>query len=219
MVLGGLVVVQLIRFYRKLARASAPTDSSSQTLLDDCRREFGLSQRVELMETDAVQSPALFGLLRPRLLVPRGFGGQFTGRELRYIFLHELAHVKRGDLWLNWLVTALQILHWFNPLLWLGFARLRADRELACDELALLRAGDNVGTAYGETVVKLLENLRCPTAIPGLVGILEDKKQMRRRISMIANFRRTGRWSALAVILIAALAAAALTDAQSNPPA
>jgi len=166
-----------------------------------------------------VQSPALIGLRRLRLLLPRGIGAQFAGRELRYIFLHELAHVKRGDLWLNWLVTALQIMHWFNPLLWLGFARLRADRELACDELALLRAGDKAGTAYGETVVKLLENLNRPGAIPGLVGILEDKQQMRRRISMIANFRRPGRSPVLAVFLIAALAAAALTDAQSNKPA
>ncbi|MGA9779713.1 MAG: M56 family metallopeptidase [Verrucomicrobiia bacterium] len=219
LILSGAVVVQMIRFYRELASATAPAGSNLQALLDDCRHEFGLSRRVELLETAAVESPALFGLLRLQLLVPRGFGGQFAGRELRYIFLHELAHVKRGDLWLNWLVTALQILHWFNPLLWLGFARLRADRELACDELALLRAGDNVGTAYGETVVKLLENSSRPAAIPGLVGILEDKKQMRRRISMIANFRRPGKWSALAVILIAGIAAAALTDAQTDKSA
>jgi beta-lactamase regulating signal transducer with metallopeptidase domain/uncharacterized GH25 family protein len=219
LVLIGVVAAQLIRFYRKLAQASAPADENLQTLLDDCQREFGLSRRIELLETDAVQSPALFGLLRLRLLLPRGIGGQFAGRELRYIFFHELAHVKRGDLWLNWLVTALQIMHWFNPLLWLGFARLRADRELACDELALLRAGDKAGTAYGETVVKLLENLNRPAAIPGLVGILEDKKQMRRRISMIANFRKPSRWSVLAVFLVAAVAAAALTDAQSNKPA
>jgi beta-lactamase regulating signal transducer with metallopeptidase domain/uncharacterized GH25 family protein len=219
LILSGVVVAQLLRFYRHLARVTTPVDSNLQTRLDDCRREFGLARRVELWETDAVASPALFGLLRLRLLVPRGFGGQFTGRELRYIFLHELAHVKRGDLWLNWLVTALQIIHWFNPLLWLGFARLRADRELACDELALLRAGDSAGTAYGETVVKLLENLSRPEAIPGLVGILEDKKQMRRRISMIANFRRPGKWSALAVILIAGIAAAALTNAQTEKSA
>ena len=187
-------------------------------LLDHCRREFGLPRQIELLETDAVQSPALFGLFRLRLLLPRGFASQFAPCELRYIFLHEIAHVKRGDLWLNWLVTALQILHWFNPLLWLGFARLRADRELACDELALLRAGDTAGTAYGETVVKLLEKLSRPSTIPGLVGILEDKKQMRRRILMIANFRRPGRWSALALLLILGLAAVALTDAQSNHP-
>jgi beta-lactamase regulating signal transducer with metallopeptidase domain/uncharacterized GH25 family protein len=219
LILSGVVVAQWVRFHRKLARTLAPAGANLRTLLEDCRHEFGLSRRVELLETGAVQSPALFGLLRLRLLLPRGFGSRFTGRELRYVFLHELAHVKRGDPWLNWLVTGLQILHWFNPLLWLGFARLRADRELACDELALLRAGDSVGTAYGETVVKLLEHLSRPAVVPGLVGILEDKRQMRRRIAMIANFRRPGRWSLLAaLLLLAAMAAVTLTDAQTGKP-
>lgn len=215
--LCGVVASQVIRFRRKLATASAPADPTLQTLLDDCRREFRLSGPIEVLETDAVESPALFGLLRPRLLVPQGIGTQFAARELRYIFLHELAHVKRRDLWLNWLVTALQIVHWFNPVLWFGFARLRADRELACDELALLQSGDHGGVAYGETVVKLLEKLNRPAAIPGLVGILEDRSLMRRRISMIANFRRPGRWSVLAGVLAAALAVVALTDAISKP--
>lgn len=218
LVLCGTLLAQLISFNRKLARTSAPAKPELQSLLDDCRREFGVSRAIDILETDAVQSPALFGLLRLRLLLPHSLGAQFDGRELRYIFLHELAHVKRGDLWLNWLVTTLQILHWFNPLLWLGFARLRADRELACDEMALLRAGDSTCAAYGETVVKLLENMSRPAAIPGLVGILEDKDQMCRRISMIANFHRPGRWSASAVILIASVAVVALTDAQSIKP-
>lgn len=216
LVLLVVVAVQFGRFQRKLALGSRPADPALRELLAECRREFGLTRTVELRETDAVQSPALFGLWRLRLLLPPGLAGQFNRSELRYIFLHELAHVQRGDLWLNWLVTGLQVLHWFNPLLWLGFARLRADRELACDELALLRAGDQAGTAYGETVVKLLENLSRPAVIPGLVGILEDKQQMRRRMVMIARFRRPGRWSVLAVLLVAALAAAALTDAQTE---
>ena len=217
-VLGLLAVVaaQFWRFQRKLAAGIRPADPALRELLEECRREFGMTRTVELRETDAVQSPALFGLWRPRLLLPPGLAGQFSRSELRYIFLHELAHVQRGDLWLNWLVTGLQVLHWFNPLLWLGFARLRADRELACDELALLWAGDQAGTAYGETVVKLLENLNRPAVIPGLVGILEDQQQMRRRIVMIARFRRPGRWSVLAGLLVAALAMAALTDAQTD---
>jgi beta-lactamase regulating signal transducer with metallopeptidase domain len=216
--LSGLVLVQLLRFNQKLNRAAMAPNHVLQNFLDDCRAEFGVTRPVELLETAAVQSPALFGLLRLRLLLPRGMAERFTRAELRFVFLHELAHVKRGDLWGNWLVTGLQILHWFNPLVWLGFARLRADRELACDELALLRAGDQASTAYGETVVKLLESLSRPAAIPGLVGILEDRKQMRRRIFMIANFRRPGRASMLAGLLLAVVAAAALTDAQSSRP-
>ncbi len=215
-IFGLVVVTQSARFRRKLSRSAAPADPALVELLAECRRDIRVARRVELQETDAVSSPALWGLLRLRILLPRGMAAKFTRRELRYIFLHELAHVKRGDLWLNWLLTVLQFMHWFNPLVWLGFARLRADRELACDELALVSAGETAGTAYGQTVIKLLEGLSRPRAVPGLIGILEDKKQMRRRISMLASFRRPGRKSALAVILLGMVAAVALTDAQKN---
>jgi len=67
LILSGVLVAQLIRFNRKLARASAPSRPELQTLLDDCRREFGVWRPIELLETDAVQSPALFGLRRLRL--------------------------------------------------------------------------------------------------------------------------------------------------------
>lgn len=210
------VLIQIIRFRWQLSRSATLAGATLRKVLEDCRREFNVKRRIELLETDAVKSPALFGLFRLRLLLPKGFGDRFNQSELRYIFLHELAHIKRGDLWMNWLITALQIAHWFNPLIWFGFARLRSDRELACDELALLHAGEKTGTPYGETIIKLLEGLSRPAAIPGLVGILEDKKQMRRRIWMIANFKRPGRWSALALLLLGAIAAATLTDARSD---
>lgn len=215
-ILSGYVLIQILRFQRRLSCSIVRAEPAAVELLRDCRREFGVTRRIELLETEAVGSPALFGLFRLRLLLPKGFTEKFSRSELRFVFLHELAHVKRGDLWLNWLITALQIAHWFNPLIWFGFARLRSDRELACDELALLHAGEKTGTCYGETVVKLLEGLSHPAAIPGLVGILEDKKQMRRRILMIANFKKPGRWSALAILLLAAIAAATLTDAQTQ---
>ena len=121
-----------------------------------------------------------------RLLLPRGMAAEFDRSELRYIFLHELAHVRRGDLWINCIVTLLQILHWFNPLIWLGFARMRSDRELACDEMALQHTGEMEAEAYGMTIIKLLKGIQRPAAMPGLVGILEDRTQMRRRILRIA---------------------------------
>ena len=214
--LALFVCAQCFRFQRKLNRSAAPGDSTTRELLEMCRSQLGVRRRVTLAETDAIKSPALFGVFRLRLLLPAGLAARFTRDELRYIFLHELAHVKRGDLWLNWLVTALQVMHWFNPLIWLGFARLRADRELACDELVLLHAGERTGETYGGTIIKLLEGLSRPAAIPGLIGILEDKHQMRRRIAMIVNFRKPGRWSALAVLLLGLLAAATWTDAQSE---
>lgn len=214
--LAALVLLQVFSLNRRITKTAAPADDRAYEILRACCRELRVRRNIELLETDVVKSPALFGLFRLRLLLPCDFTTGFDRSELRYVFLHELAHVRRGDLWINCLVTALQVLHWFNPIIWLGFARLRADRELACDEMALQHVGETAAEAYGMTIIKLLESIQHPSAMPGLVGILEDRTQMRRRISRIAAFKKATRWSALAVLLLPALGLVALTDAQSG---
>src|SRR5262249_33747233 len=110
----GIALIQTIRFRSRLNRSASPGSDTLQQELQQALNLAGISRRIQLQETDAVNSPALFGFWRLRLLLPRHLEQKFTPGELRYIFLHELAHAKRGDLWLNWLVTGLQILHWFN---------------------------------------------------------------------------------------------------------
>jgi uncharacterized GH25 family protein len=95
----------------------------------------------------------------------------------------------------------------------MGFARMRADREMACDALAIASASEEDAKAYGMTIIKLLETLSRPSAIPGLVGIMEDKSQMKRRIRMIAAFKKSRHWSLLALGLMAALGLTGLTSA------
>lgn len=186
-----------------------------EPLFHRCKQAMGVNKEVLLIETNSVHSPALFGVLWPALLLPVGFQAAFSAEQMRHIFLHELAHVKRRDLILNWGLTFLQILHWPNPLLWMGFARLRADRELACDALAIAATSDQEAKSYGHTIIKMLELSHVPR--PGLVGIMEEKHQLKRRILMIAAYRPSPRWSIAAIALLAMLALFSLTDAQKPP--
>src|SRR5690606_2319727 len=144
--------------------------------------------------------PALFGFLRPRLLVPSEFLHPRHREQLRYMILHELAHYKRGDIPMNWIITFVQTLHWFNPVVWYAFYRMRADREVACDALALRYLTDDEAFAYGRTIISLYETNRPMPAVPGAVGILEDKRHLKRRITMIANFSKATRGRSLAAL-------------------
>ena len=81
---------------------------------------------VTLVALTQLSSPAVFGLRRVSLLLPETGLDQLTDQELRLMFLHEMAHVRRQDMLLNFLLMAVQFVHWFNPLLWLGLHRLRA---------------------------------------------------------------------------------------------
>jgi beta-lactamase regulating signal transducer with metallopeptidase domain len=217
LVLGFCLVISHYRLWRRVAPCRPITDSNVLNLLEDCKERMGVRVPVALVESAAVDGPCLFGFLRPRLLLPPGFTHGFSIDELRYVFLHELGHVKRHDILLGWLMTLLQILHWFNPLVWLAFARMRVDRELACDALALSYSGDRDNRLYGHTIVKLLENFSDGVRGPSVAGIVEDKQQMRERINMIAKFQKTNRGAVLAAFLYIGLGLLTLTDAQ--PPA
>ncbi|MGA2865836.1 MAG: M56 family metallopeptidase [Verrucomicrobiota bacterium] len=214
--LGARIVWQNVAFYLRLRREPTVTEAEPWRVLEDCRRLMGVRQRPALVETGLVHSPALYGLLRLRLLLPAKTLAALTGNESRYVFLHELAHVKRRDMVVNWFITVLQVAHWFNPLVWLAFRRMVADRELAADALALSRLEVRENVAYGNAIIKLLQNLLRPAPLRGLVGILEDKNQMKRRMRMIAEFRKTNRRPVLAVMVFVSLGLIGLTDAQAN---
>ncbi len=217
--LSGTLALRSIRLARRCRVRRALDSPELEALLNDCLRRTGLTRGPALMECPAIASPALFGLFRPQLILPEGFLSRFSMQELRFVLLHELAHLQRRDLWSNWLATLLTILHWFNPFVWLGFARWRADRELACDAIALEAAGHNLSRDYGRTILNLMAgDIPSPTS-PVLAGIFENRRQLRDRIDQIARFRpgqRSGGWAAVAFGLLMALG---LTDAQDSQPA
>jgi beta-lactamase regulating signal transducer with metallopeptidase domain len=219
--LAGAVVLAVClaamhyRLWRRITPRRPLIDAQVLNLLEDCKQLMGLRVPVTLVETPAVGSPSLFGFVRPRLLLPVGLTESFSEEELRHVFLHELSHIKRLDILTGWLMTALQILHWFNPLVWLAFHRMRVDRELACDALALSYAREEENKPYGRTIIKLLESFGGSAWAPSLAGTVENKNQMKERISMIAKFRRTNRVPALAGALFIGLGLVTLTDAQS----
>lgn len=221
LVLAWHVVVSSFRLWRRSMPLSQGSQACVIPLLQECCKRLQLRNPPEVFENTGAGSPALYGLLRPCLLLPKGFTEQFSPAEMRFVFLHELAHLKRRDLPMNWLVVALQVMHWFNPLIWLAFSRWRVERELACDAMALEAAGDGQNKEYGRTILRLLDRFSRPVATPGLVGVLEDKRQLRQRIGMIASFVPRQGWPRLAMALIVVLAAVGLTDARSrtSPPA
>lgn len=210
---------QNVTFALKLRGARRLKEAAVRLNLEACARSIGLRRVPAVLETTAVGSPALYGLWQPCLLLPVGLVETLSLAELRFVFLHELAHLKRRDLAVNWLVAVFEVLHWFNPVLWLAFSRMRADREVACDALALSRAGEGENRAYGETLLKILSGASRPAVAAGLVGIGEDMRQMKVRMRMIRQFGNTSSRRLVPLVAGLALAAATLTDAQVGAPA
>ncbi|MFH1881141.1 MAG: M56 family metallopeptidase [Planctomycetota bacterium] len=214
LVMAGYVCMRNISLWLTVKRERPITDQKLLELLEDCKMEMGVQTIIGVVVSDRIKSPALFGFVRPRLLLPQGMLETYDLEELRYVFIHELAHLRQRDIYFGWLMALLQVVHWFNPLMWFAFRRMRADRELACDRLAISMIEADESPEYGRTIVNLLENFSQVRYLPSVAGILEDTCQIERRIKMIADYKKTSRprWAG-AMLLLAVLACVVLTNA------
>jgi len=214
---GAYLFADHFALWRIVKRERPLVDQSTLELFEECKAQMGVQTLVAAVPSDRIGSPALFGFVRPRLLLPRQMLDTASRDEMRYVFLHELAHLKRHDIYLAWVASLLQVLHWFNPLVWFAFHRMRTDREMACDALVLAYTGERESQEYGRAIVALLQRLSRSRPLPAMAGILESKSQLKRRIAMIAQFKNNSyRWSPLAVALVVALGCASLPDAGSG---
>ena len=215
--LAGWRYVQWCRLIRQGRRVS---DARLLALLDGARQAMGVRRPVTLVALAQLSSPAVFGLRRVRLLLPETGLDQLTDQELRLLFLHEMAHVRRQDMLLNLLLMAVQFVHWFNPLLWLGLHRLRADRELVCDAMVLQRTRPEERSGYGGLLIKLLDDF--PSAqriIPTAVPVVSSKREIKRRIVSIKYYGRASLAARLATgIAAVALVCLTFTVSSQQPP-
>ncbi|MBI5545468.1 MAG: M56 family metallopeptidase [Deltaproteobacteria bacterium] len=216
MVMAAGVVAGVVRFWWAVSHERLVTDHAVLELLEDCKAKLGVRTVVGVVASTRISGPALFGFVRPRILLPAGFMQAVSPDELRHVLLHELAHLKRADVLAGWFACLVHIAHWWNPLVWLAQQRMRADRELACDAMALRALAPGEPQAYGDTVIRLLERFAPARSLPTLTGILEDQSLLKRRITMIARFdSRASTPLALALPVLAVMGFLALTDGRA----
>ena len=157
--------------------------------VDDARdlaMRLGLRiHRIQLREAEGFTGPVAFGIVRPTILLPRGFSAQHAPLELRVLLAHELAHLAARDpLWLA-LADGLATLLWWHPAVWWARRRLRATSEAAADEASNLVPGGRV--ALAEALVALGQKLVTETSSAGF-GVGGLKSELARRVTrLLAN--------------------------------
>jgi beta-lactamase regulating signal transducer with metallopeptidase domain/HEAT repeat protein len=183
----GLLLLQRAIFVNGLvAQAQNPTQ-----LMNDafrfCCGQMGLKGKVGLKVSANAASPAVCGLFRPVILVPQNLAPTLGAGHLRTVLLHELAHIKRGDLWINLVQTILQIIYFYNPLLWLANSIIRRIREQAVDEAVQVAMGANA-PQYPQTLVDVAKMaLSRPVLSLRLIGVVESKSALKGRIKRMLN--------------------------------
>ena len=201
--IGLFILIKNLRFWITIKQKPMLVDKDILDLLEECKITMQINTVIGIIITDAVKSPALFGYLRPRLLLPQGVLEKLTRSELTYVFMHELGHLKRHDIGVSWVITMLQVFHWFNPLVWFAFYQMRIDQESACDASVLARIRNNQTKDYAGTIIGFLERFCQNQQLPAMAGIIENKSQIKRRIAMIVSYKKnTKRIKALAIVML-----------------
>ena len=216
LVFAGLVV-QRWRFVKELIARSEPASADQIDLLDQCRRRMNVRGPVSLRLLPDACSPAVCGLLRPTILAPRALLDRLPPEGLKAVLIHELAHVRRGDLWANSLQTALQVVYFYNPLVWLASAIVRRVREQAVDEMVLVALGAEA-RSYGNTLIDIAEMafLR-PSPALRLIGVAESRKSLEGRIKhmMTRPIPKSAKVGIVGVFVVTAVGAILLPMAQA----
>jgi len=161
---------------QKVATRCFSTETAHRRLLAEVCAEVHCRRPPQVIVSAHLRCPLVAGLFKPRIYLPVQRGRAFSDRSLRFIFLHELGHLSRGDLWINFVAALLRALHWFNPFVWFATRRLRAAAELSGDAWVLHRLHPEDARPYGQTLLDLLETQSIARAWPGTVAMAESKE-------------------------------------------
>ncbi|GEM_PF-987361 len=152
-----------------------------------------------VFETDAILSPFVCGLAKPRIYLPVGL----PEAERGYVLLHERAHIGRRDYLIKPLAFLALSVHWFNPIMWLSFRLMCLDMEMSCDERVARELDEEGRAGYSAVLARLA------TGRPILAGspLAFGESGVKGRVRNILNYKRPA-FRAIAVAGIACVAAA-----------
>ena len=161
--------------------------------------------------SENVVSPFVLGLVKPKIYLPF----HMDEKDAAHVVAHEMAHIRRKDhLWkpLGFLLLSL---HWFNPLMWVGYILLCRDIELACDEKVVKELDHDARADYAQALLSCSVNRRmiaaCPLAF-GEVGV-------KARVKSVLNYKKPAFWLIIvAIVACVAVVVCFLTDPKTENP-
>lgn len=199
---GTLMIIYVISnliFIRKIGSEKFEDDRIIK-IFETAKTKFKLERKIELINQTVVKSPAIVGIVKPKILLTEEIK-KSTDTEVEYIFRHELAHFKRKDNVINSVLIFLRTIHWFNPIVWLVMKEIKKDMEFTADEKAVKGLEIDDRKEY----CKLLVNLSSTSSssfMERAIGIANDKNNLEKRINMIKLSDKLSKHPVLSAMIV-----------------
>lgn len=167
--------------------------------------------RGNIYTSESVSSPFVLGLIRPRIYLPENMDAV----SMSYVIAHEEAHLRRFDhLWKPFGFLLLAV-HWFNPLIWIGYILLCRDIEMACDERVVRGMNEEERADYSEALLECSVNRKIISACPLAFGEIGAKA----RIKIVLNYKKPAFWIVVLAVIASVTAAVCFLTNPMNKPA
>lgn len=147
-----------------------------------------------VFECENISSPFVLGIFKAKIYLPTGLANNIRS----YILKHEKTHIRRFDHLVKPIAFLVLCIHWFNPLVWLGFILMTRDMETSCDERVLKEMGMEVKKEYGTTLLSLAVKPGYVNAVPIAFG----ESNVRMRIKNVLNYRKPAFWMVVAAAVV-----------------
>lgn len=152
-----IIIINYIMHHRIKLSSVSIESGNIRNILGECKKLVNINDDIPIVYQKHIKTPAVCGVFKTKMLIPADILDQLGPDEIRYIVLHELCHFKRKDTSIGLLQMLLCIVHWFNPLIWYAFGKMKEDREPICDEMVLSYIKSDERRNYAETLVKMLK--------------------------------------------------------------
>lgn len=151
-----------------------------------------------IYQSERVVSPFVLGLIKPKIYLPF----YIDENDMEHVIAHEEAHIQRKDHWWKPLGFLLLTIHWFNPLIWLGYILLCRDIELACDEKVIQGFEHKDKAEYSQALLNCSVNKRMIAACPLAFG----ESSVKGRVKMVLNYKKPTFWILLTSVIVSVVA-------------
>lgn len=156
-------------------------------LLTECMRIMEINKQISILPVNEIRSPAIVGIVNPKIMIPSVILETISREQLKYIIIHELCHFKQKDIILTWVIYLVKAVYWFNPIIIIALNTLQWDCEIISDENVMFIIGEGQKFEYGNTLIKVLENINYTSSYLGASNFLGSKSRVRGRIKMICK--------------------------------
>lgn len=135
--------------HSKIYKAAIPISNDNFIRLQN---QFGFSRDIKIKESDRVLTPLTYGILMPIIILPKDFL-RIKEEQIKYVFAHELTHIKNFDVIKKWVLVITLCIYWFNPFVWIMYLLANRDIEICCDESVIQYFGRDKKASYALTLL------------------------------------------------------------------